>query len=763
MSIEIQPNTNNTHKVGPFILPGSPVPALPGSYLTLSKEPAAPVFNFKAISLADSFITDKLPGDMFVLPYRISGFKDLIFILQSALEKAGIPGNTINTGCKNFNNNKQVGWPNFGRGKDRYILINCISTQTLKQYNISTADFIAHFHALNNAEAAIQIQNHETETQKREKECLARLTAATDSFLACYDIYKDIQNHAKQAEYLKKHAGAKAIIEATDKGSHKSKIYEFFAAWQSLFPGHIDNENYFYQFIKKCRQNGIRETLLHKSTGQARHKKANDFHIYFTELYAADPHKYSYRTIAELVNCHCKDSGQPLISVSWVKTHMAKPETQNALSLYRNGEGSFTNTVRPFTPRIEPQYAGDLYLMDGSPAQIFGLDANGKARRYNVYIILDGHSRKVVGFDIAESEERFSVLNALQMAFKLHGYLPFEILHDNFSAAKTDEFTSVKNILQTKGVSFRPSRVGNARDKAFVERFFGSFQTVFCKLIDEYIGEGIRSKRENGRPSPEFLKQVTSAKGIMPKNELIARVSELIAIYNKTALNDKPCPADLHTQSEKPNAKEIRPEDIALLFWKNTQITVRNSMIRLIVRKQQYFYTIYDNDLKLRYNGQEVKVYFDETDLNRIQLFDLHTGAYICECRHVLDVYSANANQTPETALNIIKSEAHNNSLKTHIKARTALKAEAANKIVPLTDIELISPYAAAKETINDAESQAMLNMIYDRNNIDPDSIPDYVPMPIKNDYTEALAEAAPALNHNNLYTPKKLEFKELD
>jgi hypothetical protein len=154
------------------------------------------------------------------------------------------------------------------------------------------------------------------------------------------------------------------------------------------------------------------------------------------------------------------------------------------------------------------------------------------------------------------------------------------------------------------------------------------FQTTVCKGIFGYMGEGIKSKRESGRPSRAMLEYALKKKNIRTKKELENLFVNLIEQYNNKSTNpSKNAPSIRFTiaKSDKYIYK-LSENEFALMFWSRVQeYHVNKSMILLSegsFRNKQFQYLIYDEELKMRLNRTTLTVCFQNHDRSRIKLFD---------------------------------------------------------------------------------------------------------------------------------------------
>ncbi len=489
---------------------------------------------------------------------------------------------------------------------------------------------------------------------------------------------------------------------------------------------------YFISFKRKLiklEAEGIENCLVNKLNGKESNRKiTSNFHIAIVEKLYADPHKYKHNQIYKSLTAACCEHQKPVPSFSWVKKYLSANEVKNRLCEFRYGIKQYNDTVSAYMPRQKAVHAGDLYMMDGTPLQFQCLDNNGRLIRLNLYVVLDVYSGKITGFDLSLSEDRHAVINSLQFSFNLHDHLPYEILHDNFSAVKTDEFKALSKKLEMLGVHFRAARVGNPADKANVERFFSTFQSRYCSLLDGYIGEGITSKRKDARANPEFLKKYID-KGLPNIDEMKVRIIQLINMYNVCKTQQEASCSELYQKSLKPNVKNIDKTQLSFLFWKEKEIKVSRSMVKVIVQKQDFTFEIYDNALKNNLNGKKVRCRYDENDMSVIHLFDVETDMFLCECKANYKAHQAQANQTEADKKAILVYDAKKKSHRLHNHRLTEEIQKAGALETDNNEIFIEQPYSVYKNEANSSEFNELNKLIAIQSNIDFSKVREYKPI----------------------------------
>ncbi|MGB0870341.1 MAG: hypothetical protein ACPGSD_12155 [Flavobacteriales bacterium] len=630
----------------------------------------------------------------------------------------GVSTNTINKGVSVNRKRKSNLWMHKRDSSDnRRVLIDIdsIPTATRKKYNIPTSK------ELQEELSAKQEERIKIEQDQRKSRYLKAFESALNSdytvFISEYSKHTDTD---KRRDLAKLHALYTAILKIVGtKRIAKGVLQEVFDVYGTLeFTGKLKEKASFCRKVKKA-QKDIKSAVEHGCTGNTYRRKIGEFHHALILMYAMQPNIYSGRVICDMVNLEAEKHNQCTVAYSTIRDYLRKKEIKNQIEQYRYGGKSFRNNVLPFLPRTPEEFAGDLWAMDGTPVQFFAFDPESKKRvRLNLYAIIDAFSGQIVGYDVSISEDRFNVLNALKMAFSVKGHLPTEILHDNFSANKTSEVKKIKGDLESLGVLFRASKPDNPKDKTHIERYFGTFQSTIQKLYDDYLGEGIRSKRKNGRPDESYPKKARKIKEPTIE-EMKYRIAKMIGQYNNLSIGDKASPSKRYEVSPKPNVRELSTSQIPFLFWYKTSVTVRNSMVSFIVKGQRHYFEIKNHNHKLELNGSKIDVFYDEKDLSSVQIFYKDTDRVICECRKIDSPKASQIGRDSKADLSILKHDAKNKSFNKHIHDKTHDEIARGLKSVGLTEFTPTDPLSTDKYNVNNRETKLYEEWFLNENQID--------------------------------------------
>lgn len=669
---------------------------------------------------------------------------DSIYLEVEDLEKKGIARKRVKTAINHFNKQRRDGKPTESwstishpdHGKKILVKYNSISQSFFEKYNLPSEEDIKQQIAVKNFEQTEEKKRNVTEgLQEALKHCFSK------RYLDYYpEYFKQFNGNSKKAtKYARNHAVFSFLVDLYT-NSDFNALKEAFELYKKLnLPSTCSNFISFKRKLIKIEAEGIQNVLINKLNGkQSNRKITSNFHIAVVERLYADPHKYKQEHIYSALQAACVAENKPTPSFSWLKGHLSKPDVKNRLCEFRYGMKVYNDTVSAYMPRNKAINAGDLYMMDGTPIQFQCFDEEGKnVIRLNLYVVLDAHSGKITGFDLSLSEDKHAVINSLQRAFNLHGHLPAEILHDNFSATKTDEFKSLAEKLKIMGVLLRAAKVGNPADKANVERYFGTFQSKYCTLIDGYLGEGITSKRKDARANPEFLKKVYD-KGLPNIHEMKYRIIELINMYNVCKNLSGECPSEIYSTSQKPNVKLLDKAQLSILFWKEKEVKVSRSMVKITVRKTEYTYEIYDNDLKNKLNGKQIKCLYDEADMSSVHLFTIENSSFICECNANYKPHQAQINQSEEDKTKILQYDAKKKSHRLHNHRTTEEIQNAGALETTDNELKIESPFTIYKEAANQSEHNELSQLLAMQSNIDFTKVSEYKPIESKMSFLSA-------------------------
>lgn len=353
------------------------------------------------------------------------------------------------------------------------------------------------------------------------------------------------------------------------------------------------------------------------------------------------PQNYTNSFIKRKVDEMCSITGKKKVGDGWFNKLMADHHTKFITANHRFGEGSrHAYRYNGYIPIKNALFSGDCWQVDGTRFNIIehkGRTINGKQQKEFLYIIAvrDVHSGDIIGRQYDLKEDRWAVFNALKMAVKTAGYLPYEIVFDRFPGHNTPEMKSFLKNLEHLGVKISFSHKATA--KARVERFFGTLQTCFMQDSKYYYGQGVKSTLPFAHRNPAYLANTRKEanKDGWDFDAAWNEAEKIIEAYRQTKLSAYSrkykhvgqSPAMLHQESEKPNTLDVTKANFSLLFGLKKKKQISNFMINTEINKVEFNYKIDDYQVLSRY--KEVIISYDLENLEVIQLFEKLSNGWL--------------------------------------------------------------------------------------------------------------------------------------
>lgn len=386
----------------------------------------------------------------------------------------------------------------------------------------------------------------------------------------------------------------------------------------------------------------------------------------------------------------CDRTGRKKPSERWCKTFLNQPLTDFLTAEKRFGSSKKSNIYKSYIPFEDALYAGDCWQIDATRVNMIAHETkdnegNRIQKHLMAVVVRDVMSGDVLGYNLTYSENKTSFAKALQMAVKQAGYLPYEIVTDKFPGHNTEENKVLIKRLESLGVKVRFTHL--ASDKASVERWFGTFQSVVLMGSKYYYGEGITSTRENAHRSPEYLEKLKKEskkagfdliQAVEECESLIEQWRELkYSEYSRKHKEFHKTPKELHQESEKPHIIEIDRLQKSMLFDRKIETTIRNNgQFHIEVMGVKFHYMISEKhyDVISNYQNQRVVVSYDMEDLSEVYVWRKHEHFLISLCR--VQEFKKIVKYGPNAELGRISQE------KARQRRIKELKEEQYNKIV---------------------------------------------------------------------------------
>jgi len=358
---------------------------------------------------------------------------------------------------------------------------------------------------------------------------------------------------------------------------------------------------------------------------------------------------YTNTFIIKKVQDMCMLTNKPAPKDRWIGGIMEEHNTRYLTAENRFGsKGRFGIKYRGYQPMQNALFAGDCWQIDGTRVNLADFKhkvtltgPDGKeierTRQEYLYIVAvrDVHSGDVIGWNYSITEDRWAVFNALRMAARETGYLPFEMIFDKFPGHNTPEMKVFLEDLRQWGVTVTLSSDPNT--KPGLERWFGTLQTVFMQESQYYYGQGVRSRRMYAHRSEQYIKRMRSQAAASGFNfdAAAAETDNIIDAYRNTPYctwsrkhsTVQLSPLQLRQNSETPNAIRLQQEDFYYLFGFKIKLPVDGAgLIRKEIQKVVYYWRVKAADYQIFANNSHVLVCYDVEDLTEVMLYSITDG-----------------------------------------------------------------------------------------------------------------------------------------
>lgn len=441
-----------------------------------------------------------------------------------------------------------------------------------------------------------------------------------------------------------------------DHTTRQGALIALFYAYCSLFPNDYSMKNRFCMALKQAREKGVLSVVIDKRRFRKLPPKYTGVYYALAEGILGDRRAFDIPMCHEMLEEACISLDLKTPSVDWLKRYYKT--NRNRIDTERLGKTAYEKKNGLYAKIIPALHRNSQWLLDGWEIPIYGKRPNVKGGwelyfKYVLIAVMDAHSRKIIGYEIAESENTVSILEALERAVKTTGVLPYEIVTDNHAFNKTCEAANVKAAFDKIGVSWTVD--SNPRRKAILERAFRTLGDKHFKKHYGYIGQGVKTKMETGRTQQELIDEYTKNSSRFLTFEQIAAVTvSVIADYNsksKKSLGESP--DTRYEKSEQPNCFPVDEFTLAALFCKQTEYKVVHGQITIKRGMNTYEYQL-PSAYSSQWNGRTAGVRY--SDLERIYLYDPETNDPICSMEPKTEIHGAKADRTEEDMKNLYKN-----------------------------------------------------------------------------------------------------------
>jgi hypothetical protein len=411
---------------------------------------------------------------------------------------------------------------------------------------------------------------------------------------------------------------------------------------------------------------------------------------------------------------------------SWDWFRLFWRKNKNIILPERSGKTANDKESANYAKIIPALYTGDQWQMDGWDIPVYCKKRNEKGGweyfvKYVLFAVMDTHSRKIIGFDVAESENTETILTSVDMAVRNTKTLPKELVADNHSWNKTKEAANLKEVTEKLGMIWTID--SNPRRKAILERAFRTLGDKHFKRYYGYLGQGIKSKIKNGITQQELKDFYSKPENMLTFEQITAQIGVIVKEYNeKIKKSLKESPNERFAKSEQPNSIQVDDPTRMKMFIRVSEHKVSHGQIVIKRGMHTYEYQL-PAKYSVDYNGKTVGVRYPDFDM--IYLYDAKTDQSICSVSRKLEIHGAIANQTESDTEKLFKNSGRIKGINSQKRKKKESIYTEGNTINPNfieTANKLKTPKDVLKQIAHDNDLRAFLT----DKNVNPEGTSDF-------------------------------------
>lgn len=343
------------------------------------------------------------------------------------------------------------------------------------------------------------------------------------------------------------------------------------------------------------------------------------------------PIKYTISEVYDLYESIREQKGWKAISERAIGLWLDKTEQKRIWMLARDGREGYMKTFGHTVTRSRSQWFPNAWwAIDGTKLDLvhFANNKQKMAAELKVNVVFDVYSEKIIGWDIAYSENHASHFRAIKQAVNVSGCKPFLFTYDKQSGHTSQKMQDLYNKLPAKGGTHYSHKVGRKSSPA--EQIFNRLQQQVISKLWFSDKQSIKVRKATNRPNTDFILEYKNA---LPTVDEFNKI--FLALVNKwNAGKQDNWTLSRNEMYEQPteHREEISMMDQLSMFWIDETKPKKYYAhgLPLTVEGKDYLFEVYDNnnrvdiDFRRKWVNEKVIVRYDPEYLNDyVALYEL--------------------------------------------------------------------------------------------------------------------------------------------
>lgn len=386
----------------------------------------------------------------------------------------------------------------------------------------------------------------------------------------------------------------------------------------------------FRRAFKKYEDEGYSSIVSGKWLNTNSTKIADDVADWILAQYCL-PIKYTISEVADLYESVREAKGWKPVSERAMALWLDKTEQKRIWMLARDGREEYMKAFGHTVTRSRSQWFPNAWwAIDGTKLDLvhFANNKQKMAAELKINVVFDVYSEKIIGWDIAYSENHASHFRAIKQAVNVSGCRPFLFTYDKQSGHTSQRMQDLYDRLPAKGGTHYSHKVGRKSSPA--EQIFNRLQQQVISKMWFSDKQGIKVRKATNRPNTDFIVEYKNA---LPTVDEFNKI--FFALVNKWN-SGKQEDWDI-TRNEKYEHKTEHHEPIDMmdqlsLFWidETKEKKYYPYGLPMTVEGKDYLFEVYDDagkidiDFRRKWVNEKLIVRYDPEYLNDyVALYEL--------------------------------------------------------------------------------------------------------------------------------------------
>lgn len=330
------------------------------------------------------------------------------------------------------------------------------------------------------------------------------------------------------------------------------------------------------------------------------------------------PIKYNVHEVLRIYESVREAKGWKSLTERSLGAWLDKTEQKRIWMLARDGKETYMKHFGHTVSRNRTQWFPNAWwAIDGTKLDLvhFANNSQKMAAELKINVVFDVYSERIIGWDIAYSENHASHFRAIKMAVGESGCRPFLFTYDKQSGHTSGKMQELYNKLPAKGGTHYSHKVGRKSSPA--EQIFNRLQQQVISKMWFSDKQGIKVRNATNKPNTDFIVEYKSA--LPTVDEFNKIFTALVNKWNAGKQEDWDYNRNEMYNQETEHREEINIMDQLSMFWIDETKAKKYYAhgMPLTVEGKDYIYEVYDQnenvDLEFRrkFVGESLIVRYD--------------------------------------------------------------------------------------------------------------------------------------------------------